>query len=52
MTPILNGLGYTGYAATHKGVILMALCKKKNGKYAFHNAYLPHRTYIEMKKLS
>ena len=40
-----------GYAATHKGVILMAFCTKKNGKYAFHNAYLPHRTYIEMKKL-
>ena len=24
----------------------------KNGNYAFHNAQLPHRTYIEMKKLS
>lgn len=48
----MNGLGYTGYAATHKGVILMAFCTKKNGKYAFPNAYLPHRTYIEMKKLS
>ena len=25
--------------------------KNKNGNYAFHNAQLPHRTYIEMKKL-
>ena len=25
---------------------------KKNGNYAFPNAQLPHRTYIEMKKLS
>lgn len=22
---------------------------QKNGNYAFHNAQLPHRTYIEMK---
>ena len=26
--------------------------QQKNGNYAFPNAQLPHRTYIEMKKLS
>ena len=41
--------GLRGHA--HGGDI-DGLLHKKNGKYAFHNAYLPHRTYIEMKKLS
>lgn len=34
----MNGLGYTGYAATHKGVILMAFCTKKmvNTRFTTH----------------
>ena len=46
---IFCGYGPRGHAL---GGDIDGFLRKKNGKYAFHNAYLPHRTYIEMKKLS